>query len=103
MLLLLQLGQLRVLEALQLCLIGLLLQLHQFVLHLQHVKAVGSEEVFFVFLQNLVELGVETFDLAASVVENFSNAAHVVEMSVLRVALAILTSTGVSCISQRRI
>jgi hypothetical protein len=57
--LLLECLQLGLLQTLQLLLVGLLLECHQLLLHLQHVEAVGREEVPLVSLQYRLQLSVQ--------------------------------------------
>jgi hypothetical protein len=57
--LLLECLQLGLLQTLQLLLVGLLLECHQLLLHLQHVEAVGREEVPLVSLQYRLQLRVQ--------------------------------------------
>lgn len=57
--LLVELSQLGILQGLQLGLIGLLLELHQLGLHLQHMKPIRHQEVLLVLFQDFVELLVQ--------------------------------------------
>lgn len=61
--LLLECGDLLLLLALELLLVGALPQLRQLVLHLEHLNTVGLKEVFFVSLQHVVKLCVQVSDL----------------------------------------